>query len=205
MPSDTSTTIMSPETLEADLYTHLLDTSALEDLHANLLSSLQRSGWTERIRNLSLELLRAGRCDHFDDMVDAVVALASGRTHPAVHLPEDDDDRVNGEGHDPDFEAFFENVDVKIPASVVDQGVKAIKDALRPIAIIEEDGDEDEQQAKKDSAAPVIGVPDNNKKAGKVKESTTGTRVKNGDVSPAKKAVKHKKPKTGAKDAKPSS
>jgi hypothetical protein len=198
MPSDTSTTTLSPEALEADLYTHLFDTSTLEDLHANLLSSLQRSGWTERIRSLSLELLRAGRCDHFDDVVDAVVALASGKSHPAVHLPDNDGGAVNGEGHDPDVEAFFENIDVKIPPAVVDQGVKAIKDALRPIASIEDDGEEDEQQTKKEPVAPAVAVLNHNKKASKAKESTTGSRVKNGDASPTKKAVKHKKPKTGS-------
>jgi hypothetical protein len=181
--------MLSPDALEADIFHHLMDTSALEDLHANLLSSLQRSGWTERVRTLSLELLRAGRCDHFDDVLDAVVAIAEGKTHPAVHLPED---TANGELHDPDVEAFFENFDVKIPASVVEQGVKAIKEALRPIAVLEDDGEDGEpvqQQAKKEAV--------------KARDSTAPR--KNGDAGPAKKAVKDKKPKTWAKDVKTSS
>ncbi|PGH13850.1 hypothetical protein AJ79_03418 [Helicocarpus griseus UAMH5409] len=53
-------------------------TNTLEDLHTTLLSSLQRAGWTERVRGIALELLRAGHCDRFEEVVDTVVALASG-------------------------------------------------------------------------------------------------------------------------------
>ncbi|EEH22812.1 hypothetical protein PABG_05023 [Paracoccidioides brasiliensis Pb03] len=52
-------------------------TSPLEDLHTSILGYLQRSGWTERVRGLALELLRAGHCDRFEEVVDTVVALAS--------------------------------------------------------------------------------------------------------------------------------
>lgn len=168
MPTTTTTTTsntadastLSPAALESNLFNHLASTSALEDLHDNLLCALQRAGWTERVRNLSRELLRAGRCDRFDDVVDAVVALAEGRTHSAV-TPEDG---TNGESRDPGTDAFFENIDVRIPSSVVDQGVKAIKEALRPIVTIEDDGDvtdgdgeqeqEQEQQPQPEEPTP---------------------------------------------------
>ncbi|KAL1987393.1 hypothetical protein VTN96DRAFT_4109 [Rasamsonia emersonii] len=234
MPTTTTTTTstadastLSPAALESNLFNHLASTSALEDLHDNLLCALQRAGWTERVRNLSLELLRAGRCDRFDDVVDAVVALAEGRTHPAV-TPED-----NGEARDPETDAFFENIDVRIPSSVVEQGVKAIKEALRPIVTIEDDGDatdgdgeqeqsqpqpEDSTPTKKEE--PADGKQPEKGKAGKDigggghrksidnGNSTSAPRppLKNGDASPSKKpAAKDKKPKTGGKDVKTSS
>ncbi|PGH03592.1 hypothetical protein GX51_04018 [Blastomyces parvus] len=53
-------------------------TTVLEDLHASLLSSLQRCGWTEQVRGLALDLLRGGHCDRFEEVVDTVVALATG-------------------------------------------------------------------------------------------------------------------------------
>ncbi|EEH09884.1 predicted protein [Histoplasma capsulatum G186AR] len=65
----------------AVLLTYLSSTSSattvLEDLHASLLSSLQRCGWTEQVRGLALELLRAGHCSRFEEVVDTVVALAT--------------------------------------------------------------------------------------------------------------------------------
>jgi hypothetical protein len=223
--SSMTTTLSSSAALESDLLNHLANTSALEDLHANLLSSLQRAGWTERVRNLSLELLRAGRCDHFDDVLEAVVALAEGRSHPAVTPAEDG--ATNGEAtRDPDVDAFFENIDVRIPKSVVEQGVKAIKDALRPIVVIEDDGDATDgvdgagqQQpegstsastsAKKErhpggkagkdtgSGSHRKGTTDNNK------DKSSRPSMKNGDTSPSKKPAK--KAKTGGKDVKTSS
>ncbi|XHG04281.1 hypothetical protein AWENTII_007557 [Aspergillus wentii] len=91
--SSSTTATLTPETLESDLLAHLSSTTALEDLHSTLLCSLQRTGWTEKIRKLSLELLRAGRCERFDDVVEAVVASAEGRKHPAL---------VDGDHHDED-------------------------------------------------------------------------------------------------------
>ncbi|KAL1965732.1 hypothetical protein VTN77DRAFT_5232 [Rasamsonia byssochlamydoides] len=235
MPTTTSTTdastTLSPAALESDLFNHLASTSALEDLHANLLSALQRAGWTERVRNLSLELLRAGRCDHFDDVVDAVVALAEGRSHPAV-TPED-----GARDRDPDVDAFFENIDIRIPSSVVEQGVRAIKEALRPIVTIEDDGevtDDGEQQQQQPQPEGPTSTPIKKEESTDSKQSKTGGKdtggggsgsssghrkdsiskdtsiprpppLKNGDASPSKKPAKDKKPKTGGKDVKTSS
>ncbi|KAH8705288.1 hypothetical protein BGW36DRAFT_265858, partial [Talaromyces proteolyticus] len=141
MPSETAA---FTEVFEAEIYKHLSETSALDDLHAELLFSLQRAGWTERIKSLSLELLRAGRCNHFDDLVDVVVTLAAGEPHPTV--PEVNPTSATTNGHsttngvESDSESPFKNLDVRIPKEVVDQGVKAIKDSIRPIATIEDDG-----------------------------------------------------------------
>ncbi|CAI7661944.1 unnamed protein product [Penicillium manginii] len=85
MPSSTPAgTSATPDALESDLLTKLSATSALEDLQETLLGSLHRAGWTERVTSLATELLRAGRCETFDDVMDAVVASAEGRSHPAL-------------------------------------------------------------------------------------------------------------------------
>ncbi|KAN0067379.1 hypothetical protein V8E54_014469 [Elaphomyces granulatus] len=149
MPTSTTTAVgndasvlVSPEALESNLFHHLATTAALDDLHATLLASLQRAGWTERVRALSLELLRAGRCECFDDVVEAVVALAEGRSHPAVTAENTDHDGLNGVHNDPEPDALpFENIDVRIPRGVAEQGVKTIKEALREVIVIEDDGD----------------------------------------------------------------
>lgn len=93
-----STSPATTTSLETDLLTHLASTSALDDIHTNLLCYLQRMGWTEKIRTLSLELLRAGRCERFDEVVDAVIASAECRPHPAFDLS-NQDPTTNGSGH----------------------------------------------------------------------------------------------------------
>lgn len=96
-------------------------------------------GWTEKIRDLSLQLLRAGRCERFDEVVDTVVALAEGRSHPAA-LP---DDTTNPDANDENGSQYLNtllaNINVRIPSAVVEQGVSAIKEMLGDIIIIEDD------------------------------------------------------------------
>ncbi|KKZ61419.1 hypothetical protein EMCG_03975 [[Emmonsia] crescens] len=84
-PSQQPTSTLEPNDPITVLLTYLSSpstststTTTLESLHASLLSSLQRSGWTEQVRRLALELLRAGHCDRFEEVVDTVVALATG-------------------------------------------------------------------------------------------------------------------------------
>lgn len=127
-------TDLSPETLETTLLNHLSNTPALEDLHATLLTSLQRSGWTERIRQLTLDLLRAGVCERFDEVVDVVVAAAEGRGHDVLSSSEkgSGDKNKNGVGLE------LENADVRIPTGVVEEGVKALKDVLAEVVVLEE-------------------------------------------------------------------
>lgn len=160
MPSETSTTTTTTDLETSSIYSHLsepsssssatttTETSPLDDLHTNLLFSLQRTGWTERIQSLTLDLLRAGRCSKFDDLVDVVVTLAAGETHPTV--PESNTLLTNGHsttnGASSNGAASvggFSDVDVRIPKEVVEQGVKALKDAIRPIATIEGDDEPD--------------------------------------------------------------
>lgn len=196
-PSNTSApsspNTLTPETLESDLLTHLASTTALEDLHATLLSSLQRLGWTEKIRKLSLELLRAGRCERFDEVVEAVVASAAGIKPPAA-AAQNGNGNGNGSNNSEDDWAELDEVDVRIPKAVVDQGVRAIKEVLREVIVIEDDPDlnalhPSEQVSESKGSLEAEGEKEKSKisKAGE-------PSVKNGDTSPTKKT---EKPKTG--------
>lgn len=86
-------------------------------------------GWTEKVRKLTVELLRAGGCEGFDDVVEAVLASAEEEGHKALKEA----------GRDPETRTYFENVDVKIPKVVVEQGAKALKEAIGEIVILDEE------------------------------------------------------------------
>lgn len=155
MPSST------PDALESDLLTKLSATSALEDLQESLLGSLHRAGWTERVTSLATELLRAGRCETFDDVMEAVIASAEGRSHPALgskHSTNQNGDattngtkegkangtKKGGSSKNPDNTPYdplryIEDVDVRIPDSVVDEGVRGLKDILRDMVDLEDE------------------------------------------------------------------
>lgn len=162
MPSSTPAgASATPDALESDLLTKLAATSALEDLQETLLGSLHRAGWTERVTSLATELLRAGRCQTFDDVMDAVIASAEGRSHPSLgskHSEQNGETMSNGtrEGkangtkkgdstgrekdkrpYDP--AKYIEEVDVRIPETVVDEGVRGLKDILREMVDMEDD------------------------------------------------------------------
>lgn len=130
-------------------------------------------GWTEKIRTLSLELLRAGRCERFDEVVDAVMASAECRPHPAFDLSAapsyngtasasngtghakgaknggtakngNTNANANGTGLSADAEAYLENVDVRIPSVVVEHGVRMVKDVLKDVVSWEDGSSLDE-------------------------------------------------------------
>lgn len=145
--------------------------------------------------------------------MDVVVALASGKAHSTV--PEADSSATtattNGHGHGHGRstngeavvvgggpEPLFNNLDVRIPKEVVDQGVKALKDSIRPIATIE--GDEDTAAAETDDNNSKGTEPKSEKKPSKA--STKDSRLKTAatDASPSKNAAsKDKKAKSGGK------
>ncbi|KAJ5148116.1 hypothetical protein N7526_001468 [Penicillium atrosanguineum] len=147
MPSSTPAGASStPDALESDLLTKLAATSA----------------WTEKVTSLATELLRAGRCETFDDVMEAVVASAEGRSHPALgskHSREQNGEsasngtkegKANGTkkgnaGNNTDNTPYdplkyIEEVDVRIPDTVVDEGVRGLKDILREMVDMEDEG-----------------------------------------------------------------
>ena len=75
-PSLTSTTPALPTATQRALISHLRATDSLPDLSAILADSLARTGWTDRVRALSLELLRNGSCDTFPELMEEVMRRA---------------------------------------------------------------------------------------------------------------------------------
>ncbi|RAL14805.1 uncharacterized protein BO97DRAFT_403858 [Aspergillus homomorphus CBS 101889] len=217
MSTNAPTTNSNPNAtdLETDLLTHLTTTPALEDLHSTLLSSLQRTGWTEKIRKLAQELLRAGRCERFDEVIEAVVASAEGRGHPslvALSSTQDqsskngngdtgfkvkEEDGAAGGNNSTDKNAYFESVDVRIPSSVVEQGVRAIKEVLREVVVMEgDDGDSGSGSASASGSAENNATEEKAPKDQQVKKVKTGES--NGVAgSPVKKGEKKVKVKQG--------
>ncbi|ETN41900.1 uncharacterized protein HMPREF1541_03839 [Cyphellophora europaea CBS 101466] len=87
-PSLTSTTSSLPTATQRALISHLRTTNALPDLSAQLADSLARTGWTDRVRALSLELLRNGSCDTFPELMEEVMRRAK--------IPRDNSSNGNG-------------------------------------------------------------------------------------------------------------
>lgn len=189
----TGITPASSESLESDLLAHLASTTALDDLHATLLCSLQRMGWTEKVRKLSQELLRGGRCERFDDVVEAVVASAEGRKHPSLAgLDNVNEEDKNSNG---DADGYFEKVDVRIPEAVVEQGVRAIKEVLREVVVLDDDTDLLDHHDSHHHAGDGKQEGGGETKTKPSKSSKTGDQsLKNGDTSPVKKTDKKPKP-----------
>ncbi|GMG14952.1 unnamed protein product [Aspergillus oryzae] len=189
----TGITPASSESLESDLLAHLASTTALDDLHATLLCSLQRMGWTEKVRKLSQELLRGGRCERFDDVVEAVVASAEGRKHPSLAgLDNVNEEDKNSNG---DADGYFEKVDVRIPEAVVEQGVRAIKEVLREVVVLDDDSDLLDHHDSHHHAGDGKQEGGGETKTKPSKSSKTGDQsLKNGDTSPVKKTDKKPKP-----------
>ncbi|CAG7953693.1 unnamed protein product [Penicillium olsonii] len=150
MPSSTSANGVSstPDALESDLLVKLSASCALEDLQENLLGSLHRLGWTEKVTTLAAELLRAGRCETFDEVLAAVLASAEGRHHPALgskaangESASNGSKEINGTKKIKDTPydplKYIEEVNVRIPEPVVEEGVRGLKDILREVADLE--------------------------------------------------------------------
>lgn len=205
-------------------------------------------GWTEKIRTLSLELLRAGRCERFDEVVDAVIASAECRPHPAFDLtnqnPTNNAANVtsngagnhgsgsgaggngggsnsssshgNGNGNgstgkngmvlSADAEAYLENVDVRIPAVVVEHGVRMVKDVLKDVVAWEDgtaldEGLDHSTSSGHNGHSKGAGTSATGGASGKKldKEDSGDSSKKNGDVSAVKKTAKKSHPSKNGK------
>ncbi|KAE8555753.1 hypothetical protein EYB25_000451 [Talaromyces marneffei] len=138
-------------------------------------------------------------------MVDVVVTLAAGQTHPVV--PEANNNNTtnghdkgsvtNGASNAANSESFFRDIDVRIPKEIVEQGVRSLKDSLRSFATIEDDDDGPEADEKEFTNGKATKSEKKNKSSGN-KDSSS-----NGNPSPMKNSAggKDKKSKSG-KDAK---
>ncbi|EXJ84824.1 hypothetical protein A1O3_05497 [Capronia epimyces CBS 606.96] len=72
----TSTEPSFPPATSQALIAHLRATGSISELSAVLADSLARTGWTDRVRALSLELLRNGACDTFPELMSEVLRRA---------------------------------------------------------------------------------------------------------------------------------
>ncbi|RVX70801.1 hypothetical protein B0A52_05452 [Exophiala mesophila] len=72
----TSTSTTLPPATSQALIAQLRNTNSIADLSTLLADQLARSGWTDRVRALSLELLRNGTCDTFPELMTEVMRRA---------------------------------------------------------------------------------------------------------------------------------
>lgn len=75
-------------------------------------------------------------------MFEAVVASAEGRKHPVL-AEANKAKQSNGNSGEEDGSGIgdLESFDVRIPSSVVEQGVRALKEVLREVVVAEDGGD----------------------------------------------------------------
>ncbi|KAJ9613205.1 hypothetical protein H2200_003146 [Cladophialophora chaetospira] len=77
-PSLTADTQELPSEMASKFLSFLRsDTNAIPELGAVLSDSLNRTGWTDRVRALALELLRNGTCDTFPELMAEVTRRAT--------------------------------------------------------------------------------------------------------------------------------
>lgn len=75
-PSLTATSQTLPSASSQALISHLRAINAVPELSSILSDSLARTGWTDRVRALALELLRNGTCDTFPELITEVMRRA---------------------------------------------------------------------------------------------------------------------------------
>ncbi|EXJ55504.1 hypothetical protein A1O7_08432 [Cladophialophora yegresii CBS 114405] len=77
-PSLTASTPKLPSATSQALIAHLrANTNAIPELSNLLSDSLNRTGWTDRVKALALELLRNGKCDTFPELMAEVMRRAT--------------------------------------------------------------------------------------------------------------------------------
>ena len=131
--------------------------STLPQLSHTLSESLAKTGWTDRLRSLSLELLRNGSCDTFPqlfaevlrraklpkptDMENGAARATNGTSTPASN-------GANGMNKDGGISVrpgwFGEDglPDVRIPAEAVEAGVEFLKEKIRDVVEVVDSEDE---------------------------------------------------------------
>lgn len=138
------------------LVSHLRQNDAISDLTALLTDSLARTGWTDRVRALALELLRNGTCDTFPDLLEEVLRRAkipkgtgnegrngggstggksvpNGTGNGPTSAPGSQATNVNGVGSIAVREGWFGAdglPDVRIPEKTVEVGVEFLKEKI---------------------------------------------------------------------------
>lgn len=115
---DPETSSLPPTTRNA-LLSHLQESNTIQQLNSLLTDSLTRTGWTERVHELTLELLRNGDCTGFGEVLNQVTKSACqglGAT-------------ANGGTTNGVSDATMK-IDVTIPQETIEKSVKFLKDEI---------------------------------------------------------------------------
>ena len=104
--------------LKSAINNSLLAHNAIPKIQASLLHQCQASGFTSALRQRTLELLRAGECNNYGEVMDKIIAeLKLGSP--------DDSIAVNGKNGT--------DLGLKIPADVIKNGIEIVRDAIEPV------------------------------------------------------------------------
>ncbi|KAL9105761.1 MAG: hypothetical protein Q9227_009109 [Pyrenula ochraceoflavens] len=135
VPSTFTTSNESSKKLPAEtrnaILAHLVATNKVTGLNTILRNELVRAGWTDRVKELSLELLRSGKCNTFEQVMGEVVRKAGGEWGWAKQT------MANGHTSDEGDDDEGSRTDIKVPKEVVEQGVKYMKEALKGVVEVD--------------------------------------------------------------------
>ncbi|RMZ75719.1 hypothetical protein DV738_g5351, partial [Chaetothyriales sp. CBS 135597] len=141
----TATTPSLPSESQQALIHHLQETGSLGELSSLLRDSLARSGWTDRVKALSLELLRNGTCATFPELMTEVMRRA---TLPKTSSSQQQQQQngMNGAGSIVVAKEWTGGPDglpdVRVPNNVVEVGVEFLEDKIKDACYrVDDDGE----------------------------------------------------------------
>ncbi|KAI1615127.1 hypothetical protein EDD37DRAFT_608997 [Exophiala viscosa] len=156
----TSTSMTLPPPTSQALIAHLRATGDISSLSGLLSDSLARTGWTDRVRALSLELLRNGTCDTFPELMSEVLRRAKipntgrhsdGPSSSTSASTKKKDAQANGTIANGNGAIVLSKEwsggpdglpDIRIPESTVETGVEFLKEKIKhAVEPIEDDSD----------------------------------------------------------------
>ena len=117
--------------LKSQISHHLLETGTINAIHAALLHQAQASGWTDALKQRSLELLRSGK-HTYGDVMKSIMEEARGKAPDQLANGLDGEKR-NGVSKNGTTINGDARTDVKIPDIVVERGMDALKKILESI------------------------------------------------------------------------
>ncbi|KIW60638.1 hypothetical protein PV05_00839 [Exophiala xenobiotica] len=155
----TSTSANLPPATSQALIAHLRSTGQISDLSSVLADSLARTGWSDRVRALSLELLRNGKCDTFPELMTEVLRRAKiPKAHTSAAKSGAGTNTTNGTSNATNGAGMTGNnaialskewsggpdglPDVRIPEVTVEIGVNFLKEKIKDVVEpVEDDSD----------------------------------------------------------------
>ena len=143
---------LTPE-IRSALLTALMATSAIPEIRTTLLSSCQSTGWLDAVRERALQLLRRGECRSYRDLM--AVLKEEVRAPPEQTQGDEGERGGGGQTEEEDNDAWETDkirkrrrrrndgngggeeeereIDVRIPAKVYNDGVRAVREALETV------------------------------------------------------------------------